>query len=173
MAASHKKVVLRMFSGSLAWGYLPQGGFVHENEVALMEVDGRLTNHTLTQIKMICYVRDFNLDDNVGPERLVRKVFAARPRGDGLWLKLTFQDDDVLEGLANFDLAAADALAEDRGFVLTPPDTRGNTQRVFVPRSAVQALEVRGFVTAPSKQIAAKAARPGTKEAQTQLFAEE
>jgi hypothetical protein len=47
-----------------------------------------------------------------------------------------------------------ESLIEDRGVFLTPPDTRGNAQRVFVPRSAIRSLEVLGYVTAPSKKLA-------------------
>jgi hypothetical protein len=176
MAAAQKKVVLRTFSGSIAWGYLPQTGFLRESDVTLMEVDGRVTYHKLKEVKTICYVRDFNLDDTVGPERLLRRTFAARPRGDGTWLRLMFRDDEVLEGLATFDLGFMDAVTEDRGITITPPDTRGNTQRVFVPRSALQFIEVLGFVTAPSKRRAAKVAKPRSEEkqdAQTRLFGEE
>jgi len=28
------------------------------------------------------------------------------------------------------------------GFLITPPDTRGNTQRIFVPRSALEEINV-------------------------------
>jgi hypothetical protein len=154
MPSGQKKVIIRTLTGTLAWGYLPQSLFVDENTVPLMSTDGRLTPISLNDIKTISYVRDFNLDDPINPERLLRRTFPARPRGDGLWLRLTFLDDDILEGLSTLDIAALDSLLADRGLLLTPPDTRGNTQRLFVPRSALRSLEVLGFVTAPSKRLA-------------------
>jgi hypothetical protein len=117
-------------------------------------------------------VRDFNLDDPLDPERIGRKSFPSRPRADGLWLKLTFRNDDVLEGLANFDIGFTDSLLEDRGLFLTPPDLRANTQRLFVPRAALRSLEVLGFVTAPSKRLTAKPAARVTADTQTKLFGE-
>lgn len=172
MASAQKKVVVRTFAGVLAWGYLPQGGFLRENSIHLMCIDGRVTSRNITEIKTIAYVRDFNLDDTLDPERIGRKSFPSRPRADGLWLKLTFRDDDVLEGLANFDIGFTDSLLEDRGLFLTPPDLRANTQRLFVPRAALRSLEVLGFVTAPSKRLTAKPAARVTADTQTKLFGE-
>jgi hypothetical protein len=172
MAPAQKKVVLRTFADVLAWGYLPQGGFLRDGEIGLMGVDGRITSLPLKMIKRIAYVRDFNLDDSVDPERIGRMSFPARPRGNGLWLKLTFRDDQVLEGLANFDIGFTDSLLDDRGLFLTPPDPRANTQRLFIPRLALRSIEVLGLVTAPSKRLAAKPKSRVTPDTQTKLFGE-
>ena len=154
MASGQKKVVIRRFAGPLAWGYLPQTSLVRDDQVPLMAVDGRITPISLNEIKTIAYVHDFNLDDLVDPERIGRRSFLARPRGDGLWLKLTFQDADSIEGLTSVDLLLLDALIADQGLFLTPPDGRSNTQRLFVPRTSLRSLEVLGYVTAPSKRAA-------------------
>ena len=125
---------------------------------------GDSTPYPIKTLKRIAYVRDFNLDDKVDPERIGRMTFPARPRGDGIWLKLTFRDDELLEGLTTLDLAFADTLLDDRGIFLTPPDPRSNTLRLFVPRAALQSIEVLGFVTAPSLRLAAqRAAQTGTR----------
>ena len=154
MASGQKKVVIRRFAGPLAWGYLPQTSLVRDDQVPLMAVDGRITPISLNEIKTIAYVHDFNLDDLVDPERIGRRSFLARPRGEGLWLKLTFQDADSLEGLMVVGLTLLDALIADRGLFLTPPDGRSNTQRLFVPRTSLRSLEVLGYVTALSKRAA-------------------
>jgi hypothetical protein len=98
-----------------------------------------------------------------------RRTFVGRPRGDGLWLKLTLRDGDSLEGLAGVDLLQLDALVDDGGLLLAPPDLKSNVLRVFVPRAAMAEMEVLGMVTAPSRRIAAK--RKGN-EAQGGLFGE-
>jgi hypothetical protein len=172
MAPAQKKVVLRSLSNELAWGYLPQGGFLHDGQITLMQVDGHLTPFSINSIKQIAYVRDFNLDDKVDPERIGRMTFPARPRGDGVWLRLTFRDDEILEGLTTLDLAFADTLLDDHGLFLTPPDPRSNTLRLFVPRLALQSIEVLGFVTAPSRRPAASLKAPVTPDTQTKLFDE-
>ena len=167
--AAQKKVVIRQFQGSLAWGYLPAIGFLDDGLVTLMQVDGRAKAIDFKDIKTICYVRDFNLDDPDDPERIGRRAFPARPRGDGLWLRAAFLDGDSLEGLVSFDMAFVESLLEDRGFFLTPPDARANAQRVFMPRAALASLEVLGYITAPSKRPAAK---PAKDTGQPRLFAE-
>jgi hypothetical protein len=164
---SVKKVVIRRFTGMPAWGYLPQTGLVLEDKVVLLAVDGRINPIFLSEIKTIA-VQNFNLDDPVDPERMGRRSFPARPRGDGLWLKLTFWDSDSLEGLAAVNLTLLDTLIADRGLFMTPPDGRGNTQRLFVPRAALRSLEVLGYVTAPSKRTAKDPAN----NAQPNLFGE-
>jgi len=167
--AAQKKVVVRQFKGGLSWGYLPTNGFLEHGSVTLMQADGRPKTIDFKDVKTICYVRDFNLDDQDDPERLGRKSFPARPRGEGLWLRLGFVDGDSLEGLSAFDMAFVDSLLEERGLFLTPPDARANAQRVFVPRAALTSLEVLGYITAPSKRVATQ---PAKDAGQPRLFAE-
>ncbi|MGA7158277.1 MAG: hypothetical protein WBY53_15620 [Acidobacteriaceae bacterium] len=172
MAPAQKKVVLRSFSNELAWGYLTPCGFLRDNAVQLMAADGRLTPYPLKNLKRIAYVRDFNLDDKVDPERIGRTSFPARPRGDGIWLKLTFRDDETLEGLTTLDLAFTDSLLDDHGLSLAPPDPRSNTLRVFAPRHALKSIEVLGYVTAPSRRPIPKPTRRVIPDTQSRLFGE-
>jgi len=74
-----------------------------------------------------------------------------------LWLRLTLTDGDELEGLAANDRS----LVEGAGLLLTPPDTRSNTQRVYVPRPAIQTLEVVSLIGAASRKRAEAASRGG------------
>jgi hypothetical protein len=172
MASAQKKVIVRQFEGSLAWGYLPQAGLLTGSEVHLMEPDGRIHPFPFDTIKTIAYVRDFNLDDRQNPERLGRRSFQTRPRGEGLWIRLGLRDGDSFEGLSSLDLSLLDSLAEDRGVFLTPPDSRSNTQRIFIPRPAIASMEVLGLVLSPARRLAAKKqARPEEGE-QPGLFGE-
>jgi len=148
--------VLRRNDGQVAWGYLPQSGFLRDGQIELMGADGRVNMIAFKEIRMISYVRDFNLDDPVDPERLGRRSFGTRPRGDGLWVRLGLPDETMLEGLMAFDLGFLETIVEDQGVFVTPPDGRGNVLRVFVPRRVLRSLEVLGWVSAPSKRAAAK-----------------
>jgi hypothetical protein len=134
-------------------GYLPASGVVTRatGSVELLDVAGRLVEVPLHTIRYIAYVRDFNLDDATMPERLTRKTFLARPRTEGLWVRVTFRDGDVLEGLAPLDVSLIDDAMTDSGIYLVPPDVRSNTQRLFVPRASMAGLVVVGVVTTPSK----------------------
>ena len=82
------------------------------------------------------------------PERLMQKRFAVRPRMAGLWLRMTLTDGDELEGLAANDRS----LVDGAGLLLTPPDTRSNTQRIYVPRQAIQTLEVVSLIGTASRK---------------------
>lgn len=172
MAGGQKKVVVRKPGGELAWGYLPASGFVTGIGFDLMDPAGKVTRFDLSEIQWIAYVRDFNLDDLAEPERMGRKSFLGRPRQGGLWLRLRLKGEEEIEGVADFDLAGLESLVEDRGLMLTPPDGRGNTLRLFVPRSSVVGLEVLGWIAAGAKTAAAKPKKPKTPQGQADLFGE-
>jgi hypothetical protein len=170
MASTQKKVIIRTFEGGLTWGYLPQSQLLDSAGVHLMQVDGRVICMSFNDIKAIAYVKDFNLHDSRDPERLGRRAFATRPRGDGLWLRLVFRDGGTLEGLSCVDIGWVDSLIEDRGLFLTPPDARSNTQRLFIPRPAITSLEVLGLIMAPARRAIAKKPAPTQAAEQPGLF---
>ena len=71
---------------------------------------------------------------------------------------MTLTDSDELEGLAANDRS----LIEGAGLFLTPPDTRSNTQRIYVPRGSIQTLEVIGLIGAGrgKRRAAASTSQP-------------
>lgn len=163
MAGGQKKVIVRSFEESIVAGYLTASGFVQNEAVAVMDPAGRIVSLPLTAVKHIAYVRDFNLADATQPERIGRRSFLARPRGEGLWVRLTFRDGDTLEGLADTGLGFIDGLLQDHGLFLALPEARSNTQRLFVPRPALSAIEFLGAVS-----TAARKQQPGRSSHQAQ-----
>ena len=171
MSVSRKKVIVRRFSVGLLWGYLPSNGIVQSTAppaLDLLDLSGHMAAVSLDDVKYVSYVRDFNPADVQNPERLKRKFFLARPRGEGLWIRLGLRDGDRIEGLSGMDTSLADDLMADRGIYLMPPDIRGNTQRLFVPRSAVETMQVVGVVTSPSQKK--KLAFAAKEDTQPDLF---
>ena len=152
MSSAHKKVIVRRFTGETLPGYLPLASFVRNQTIDLLDLSGRVISLPLNDIKHICYVREFNLTDTSNPERLVRRTFLAKPRSEGLWLRMTFRSGDLLEGLAPIDITLADDLIKDTGLHLTPPDARSNTQRIFVPRTSLTELQLIAVITSPSRR---------------------
>jgi hypothetical protein len=138
MASSRKKTIIRKLSQDWVAGYLPSNGFLHNNIVELLALDGKILPLDAVSLKWICYVRDFNSGEAANPERLLRKTFAGRPRTEGLLLRLRLSDGDIIEGLAANDLS----LITGEGLFITPPDIRSNTQRVWIPPTTISALEV-------------------------------
>jgi hypothetical protein len=45
-----------------------------------------------------------------------------------------------------------DDLIRDEGLQVTPPDTRSNTQRIYIPRSSLAELQLLAVITSPSRR---------------------
>ena len=173
MSSSQKKVIVRLLPGDIIQGYLPASGFVHQGQISYLNLHGRLTTVPLSAIKMISYVRDFNLSDLRNPERLYRRSFISRPRMNGLWVRITFREGaDSLEGTASVDSSLLDGFVQDAGVYIVPPDARANTQRVYVPRAAMENFEILALITLrpkPSK-VSGSMSEPASGLIQTPLF---
>jgi hypothetical protein len=152
MSSAHKKVIVRRVTGETLPGYLPLSTFVRNRGLELLDLSGRVIPLLINDIKHICYVREFNLHDTVNPERLTRRTFLARPRTEGLWLRMTFRGGDILEGLAPTDVGLVDDVINDAGLHVSPPDTRSNTQRIYVPRTSLTELQLLAVITTPSRR---------------------
>jgi hypothetical protein len=150
MASARKPVIVRKFSRDWCAGYAGADLGQQEPELQILDLTGKVVHIGWEQVKWVCYVRDLPAGsmDQANPERLVRKRFSLRPRAAGLWLRLTLTDGDELEGLAANDRT----LVDGSGLLLTPPDTRSNTQRIYVPRKAIQALEVLSLIGAAGRK---------------------
>ena len=152
MTSLRKPVIVRKLSRDWFSGYA--GDSFGQNVTALEILDpaGKVLSIEWEQVKWLCYVRDFptlvNPSAQSNPERLLQKRFSVRPRTAGLWLRMTLTDGDELEGLAANDRS----LIDGAGMMLTPPDTRSNTQRIYIPRQAIQSMEVVGLIGAPSRK---------------------
>ena len=151
MTASRKKVIVRKLTQEWLCGYLPSPFMVEAGQFGLLDLDGKVTAITLSDAKWICYVRDFSASAS-DPEHLRMKAFLRRPRTPGLWLRIKLKDNDCIEGLAQNDVN----LLDDNGFLLAPPDSRSNTQRLFVPRSAIAELEILAVIRAKAAPTAAQ-----------------
>jgi hypothetical protein len=163
MAVSRKKTIARKLSQNWVAGYLPPGDFLRHGAVELLALDGKTVQIPSADIKWICYVRDFNSGEATNPERLLRKTFTGRPRTEGLLLRLRLADGDLIEGLAANDLS----LVSGRGLFLTPPDVRSNTQRLWIPPTAISEVEVIALIGASKRK---QPAPPKPPTAQESLF---
>lgn len=115
----------------------------------LLTPEGEHQEILLAKVRSIYFVRDF--DDDFAPER---RAFLSRPKLDGLWLRLRFLDGQSLEGVVPNDLLSL----LDNGIQITPPDFNSNTDRIFIPRSALSEVTVLGVVGIARRKPAAAAA---------------
>ena len=136
-ASTLKKVVVLLLDRTALKGYLNPSSLGRSEQIDLLTTDGEHRSLNLEDVKSIYFVREFT--DEFEPER---KTFLSRPKLDGLWVRLRFRDDDVMEGIVSNDLL--DML--DTGVQLTPPDLHGNNLRMFIPRSALEEMKVLGVV---------------------------
>jgi hypothetical protein len=150
MASSRKPVIVRKFSRDWCAGYTVANFGQEAAELEILDLTGKVMRIGWEQVKWVCYVRDFPAADAANPERLLHKRFSIRPRTAGIWLRMTLMDGEELEGLAANDRS----LVEGAGLLLTPPDTRSTTQRIYVPRQAIQTLEVVSLIGASGRKRA-------------------
>lgn len=160
-ASTHKKAVVLLADRTLILGYLNPSGLGRTDSAELLTRDGEFQSVPLDKIKSIYFVKEFS--EPFEPER---KSFFSRPKLDGLWVRLRFRDQDVLEGIVANDLL--DLL--DNGVRLTPPDLNGNTLWIFIPRAALTEIKVLGVVGI-ARRLPAKPARAAA-AAQPKLFEE-
>jgi uncharacterized protein DUF6982 len=133
MPSTHKKVVVRKMDRDTVNGYVSPANYIEDGKLELLNTAGTVIAIALTDIKSVHFVREFGETDD-----LTRKTFTTRPRTEGLWVRLKFKDNETLEGMMPNELAQNG----DDGFLINPPDLRSNTQRIFVPRSAILSMTV-------------------------------
>lgn len=142
MPSTHKKVIVRKMDRDSVSGYV-SAQFVQDGKLELLNTSGTVIAMDLREIKGVYFVREFG-----DSESLTRKTFTTRPRSEGLWVRLRFKDSEILEGLMPADLTQA----MPEGFLVNPPDQRSNTQRIFVPRTALESLTVLAVIGATRRQ---------------------
>jgi hypothetical protein len=153
VASVRKPVIVRKFSRDWCAGYALANFGQDAQELEILDLGGKVLRIAWDQIKWVCYVRDFpsstSQSETANPERLLHKRFSTRPRTAGVWLRITLSDGEEIEGLATNDRS----LIEGSGLLLTPPDTRSNTQRIYIPRAAIQTLEVLGLIGSAARKV--------------------
>jgi hypothetical protein len=157
-ASTHKKVIVELLEKKLLRGYLNPARLPEAEVVDVLTPDGEHEEVPLSKVRAIYFVQDLAEDIEMD-----RKSFLSRPKLDGLWVRCRFRDGESLEGVIPNDLLGY----RDNGLQMTPPDFNSNTDRIFVPRSALTELTVLGVVGIARRKPAAAAA------AQPRLFSED
>ena len=143
-------VVVRRFERENVTGFVNPLSYLQPHNVELLKPDGSLVLLPYEEVKSVCFVKDFEA------EAESRRVFLTRPKLEGLWVRMQFRDGEVMDGILPNNLLAW----EIAGFTVTPPEPDANNQRVFVPRSALQMIQVLGVVGSPLRTKRKKAAAP-------------
>lgn len=162
-SSTHKKVVVLLLDGTATRGYLNAAVLGRAETINLLTPEGEHKAIELGDVKSVYFVREF-----LEPFEPERKTFLSRPKLDGLWVRLRFRDNDVIEGIVSNDLL--DLL--DTGVQLTPPDLHGNSLRLFIPRTALEEMKVLGVVGAARRTARDASAARAIAAAQPKLFSE-
>ena len=162
-SSTHKKVVVLLLDGTAIKGYLNSATLGRAETIDLLTPEGEHKPIALADVKSVYFVREFQ--EQFEPEK---KTFLSRPKLDGLWVRLRFRDDDVMEGIVSNDLL--DLL--DTGVQLTPPDLHGNSVRLFIPRTALEEMKVLGVVGVARRTARDSSAARAIAAAQPKLFSE-
>jgi uncharacterized protein DUF6982 len=143
MPSTHKKVIVRKADRDSINGFVAPANFVVDGKLELLNTTGNVVAIDLRDIKAVYFVREFG-----EAEVMARKTFTSRPRTEGLWVRLKFKDNDMIEGMMPNDLSQNPA----EGYLISPPDLRSNTQRVFVPRNALLSVNVLAVIGATRRR---------------------
>lgn len=159
-ATTNKKVLVVRFEREILPGFVQTPGGFGPDALELLTPAGTLLRVPYSEIKVVCFVRDFD----IGETWTEHRSFATRPKSAGLWVRLKFRDGDSLEGMISNNLIQI----EPSGFSIIPPDPTFQNQRIFVPRAALAEVQVLGVIGSPLRRRLAKKA--GTEEGQLEMF---
>ena len=140
-SSTNKKVVIRRFERDSITGVVNPRTYMQPAGVEVLTQAGTISLVPYGEIKAVCFVRDFQSSEGQAGSRL----FQARPKTDGLWVRMRFLDNELMDGLLANNLLQL----EPFGFTVIPPNPSSSNQRVFVPRSALVEFHVLGVVGSP------------------------
>lgn len=149
-SSTSKKVVVRRFDRESVNGFVNPRTYLQPAGIEVLSTAGTVSILPYAEVKVVCFVRDF-ASAETEPER---KLFHARPKMDGLWVRMRFIDDELLDGLLPNDLLQMDSY----GFTVIPPNPSSNNQKLFVPRRALREFHILGVIGSPLRPRKAKPA---------------
>jgi hypothetical protein len=148
-SSTNKKVLVARFDRETLPGFVQTPAGFGLEDLELLTPEGAVLRLPYSEIKAVCFVRDFP----DGERWRQHRAFATRPKSAGLWLRLRFRDHDSIEGVVANNLM----LLEPAGFSIVPPDPSFQNQRIFVPRVALNEVQVLSVVGSPLRRQTRKA----------------
>jgi hypothetical protein len=154
-----KKVLITRFDRDSIAGFVSPQTYLLADGLELMSPEGAVGVIPYSEIKLVCFIRDFQQGE---PRRELR-LFSTRPKMEGLWIRMQFRDGDAMDGMLSNNLLQM----ENYGFSVIPPDPGFQNQRIFVPKAALAGVQVLGIIGSPLRKI--KKTKPVPKE-QLEMF---
>jgi hypothetical protein len=138
-SSTTKKALVRRFDRETLCGFVNPGAYLLENGIELLTPSGTISLVPYLEVKTVSFVKEFDADSQPA------KIFNTRPKMDGLWVRMTFRDGDIMDGILPNNLVHW----ERQGYSFVPPEPYSNNQKVFVPREALSSISVLGVVGSP------------------------
>jgi hypothetical protein len=132
------------------------------HSVNVLTPSGNMVELPYSEIKVVCFVRDFDAGDTWR----ANLSFASRPKAPGLWMRLVFLDGDTTEGVLANNLVLLDAA----GFFVIPPDPSFQNQRLFIPKLALKEAIVLGVIGGRATRSPARKTAVRPDEEQLEMF---
>jgi hypothetical protein len=160
LTSTTKRAMARRFDRETLSGYVNPVSYLQPTGVEWLSLEGQTIVLSYPEVKAISFVRDFaaGIDGE-------RRTFFTRPKMAGLWVSFLMRDGERMEGILPNNLLSLETF----GYTITPPDPFANTQKIWIPKAALQSVEVLGVVGSAAKT---RKPKPVPKE-QIGLFDEE
>ena len=156
--STNKRVLISRFDREALSGFVNPQNYLLPEGLEVLSQDGAVTVLPYSEVKLVCFVRDFQQ----GEPRKELRLFTTRPKMEGLWIRMRFRDGDAMDGLLTNNLL----LLEPYGFSVVPPDPGFQNQRVFIPKAALSGVQVLGVIGSP---LRIRKTKPTAKE-QIEMF---
>ena len=146
--STNKKVMIRRFDRESLPGFVNPQAYLQVAGIEILTASGNLLVVPYEEVKALYFVRDFDTEEPPAESR----VFQNRPKMSGVWIRMKFRDGEVMDGLMPNNLLQLEAY----GFTFVPPNAGSNSQKVFVPRTALTDVQIVGVVGSPLRSRKAK-----------------
>jgi hypothetical protein len=137
MGTEKRKVIARKADGEVVKGYMetvPEGR--EEDHITLISLTDKPIEIPKRELKALFFVKKFSGNK----EYSEIKFFESQPKIDGLWVRVTFYDDEIIEGI----VANTIRFLIGDGFYLKPPDPNSNNRLMYVVKAALKEFAVLG-----------------------------
>ena len=132
-----RKVIARKTNGEILKGYMevvPEG---HEHStITLTSLTEQRIEISKRELKALFFVKKFSGNKEYSEIRF----FETQPKIDGLWVRVTFYDNETIEGIVSNTIR----FLMDDGFYLKPPDPNSNNRFMYVVKEALKDFTVLG-----------------------------
>jgi hypothetical protein len=145
-SSTTKKTLIRRFDRESLRGYVNPQAYLQPGGVEFLTPGGAIVLIPYMEVKSVVFVKEFETDAEPP------KIFMTRPKMDGLWVRMTFRDGEVMDGILPNNIVQW----ERQGYSFIPPEPYSNNQRLFVPREALSSMNVLGVVGSPLTRTSKK-----------------